>query len=76
LKRAARSSGFELASVTKALSYPSTQSGDGGGASVGPICLEVVKEQDGEVKDLSQGIVLVEVECPLKVSTVLITFCV
>ena len=76
MKRVARSSGFELASITKPLSYPSTQSSGAAGTSGGPICLKVVREQDGEEKDLSQGIVLVEVECLLKVSTVMFRFCV
>jgi hypothetical protein len=69
LKRAAKSRGSKLASNTKALSYPCAQSSGGVPRSGGPFCLEVVKEQDGDEKDLSQSNALVEGECPLQVST-------
>jgi DNA-binding transcriptional MerR regulator len=69
LKRAAKSRGSELASVTKALSYPRAQSSGGVSRSGGPFCLEGVKKQDGDQKDLSQSNSIVEGECPLQVST-------
>jgi hypothetical protein len=69
LKRAAKSRGSEVASVTKALSYPRAQSSGGASGSGGPFCLEGVKEQDGDQKDLSQSNSIVEGECPLQVST-------
>jgi DNA-binding transcriptional MerR regulator len=48
LKKAAKSRGSELASVTKALSYPRAQSSGGVSGLGGPFCLEGVKEQDGD----------------------------
>jgi DNA-binding transcriptional MerR regulator len=69
LKRATKSRGSNLASVTKALSYPCALSSGGVPGSGGPFCLEVVKEQGGDEKDLSQGNAITEGECPLQVST-------
>jgi DNA-binding transcriptional MerR regulator len=48
LKRIARASGSELASVKKALSYPSTLSSGSAAGSGGPHCLDRVEEHDGE----------------------------
>jgi hypothetical protein len=62
LKRAEKSRGFELASVTKALSYPCAESSGGVPKSSIPLCLEVVNEQDGDEKDLSQGNAIVDGE--------------
>jgi hypothetical protein len=53
------------ASVTKALTFPFVQSSSGIQGSGGPICLDVVKEQDGDEKDLSQGNAIIEGECIL-----------
>jgi hypothetical protein len=69
LKRAAKTRASELASVTKALSYPRAQSSGGVSGSGGPFCLEGVKEQDGDEVDLRQCRSTVEGECPLQVST-------
>jgi hypothetical protein len=69
LKRVAKSRGSELASIAKALSYPRAQSSGGVSESGGPVCLEGVKEQDRDQKDLSQSNSIVEGECPLQVST-------
>jgi hypothetical protein len=69
LKRAAKTRASELASVTKALSYPRAQSSGGVSGSGGPFCLEGVKEQDGEELDLRHRRSMVEGECPLQVST-------
>jgi hypothetical protein len=69
LKRVAKSRGSELASVTKALTFPFAQSSSGIQGSGGPICLDVVKEQDGDEKDLSQGNAIIEGEYILQVST-------
>jgi hypothetical protein len=69
LKRAAKSRGSELASITKALSYPCALSSGGVPSLGGLFCLEVVKEQDGDEKDLSQGNAITKGECPLQVST-------
>jgi hypothetical protein len=69
LKRAAKSRGSELASVTKALSFPFAQSSSGINGSGGPISLDIVNEQDGDEKDLSQGNAIIEGECILQVST-------
>jgi DNA-binding transcriptional MerR regulator len=69
LKRAAKSRGFELASVTKALSFLFAQSSSGINGSGGPISLDIVIEQDGIEKDLSQGNASTEGECILQVST-------
>jgi hypothetical protein len=69
LKRAAKTTASELASVTKALSYPRAQSSGGLSGLGGPFCLEGVKEQDGEEVDLRQCRSMVEGECPLQVST-------
>jgi hypothetical protein len=44
LKRATKTRALELASVTKALSYPRAQSSGGVSGSGGPFCLEGVKE--------------------------------
>jgi hypothetical protein len=65
LKRAAKTRASELASVTKALSYPRAQSSGGVSGSGGPFCLEGVKEQDGDEVDLRQYRSMVEGECPL-----------
>jgi DNA-binding transcriptional MerR regulator len=48
LNRIARASGSELASVKKALSYPSTLSSGSAVGSGGPHCLDRVEEHDGE----------------------------
>jgi hypothetical protein len=69
LKRAAKTRTSELASVTKALSYPRAQSSGGVSGSGDPFCLEGVKEQDGNEVDLRQCSSKVEGECPLQVST-------
>jgi hypothetical protein len=69
LKRAAKTRASELASITKALSYPRAQSIGGVSGSGGPFCLEGVKEQDGEEVDLRQCRSMVKGECPLQVST-------
>jgi hypothetical protein len=69
LKRAAKTRALELASVTKALSYPRAQSSGVVSGSGGPFCLEGVKEQDGDEGDLRQCRSMVEGECPLQVST-------
>jgi hypothetical protein len=69
LKKAAKSKGSKLASVTKALSYSYALSSSGVPGSGGPFSLEVVKEQDGDEKDLSQGNAITEGECLLQVST-------
>jgi hypothetical protein len=69
LTRAAKTRASELASVTKALSYPRAQSSGGVSGSGGPFCLEGVQEQDGEEVDLRQYRSMVEGECPLQVST-------
>ena len=53
LKRAAKSRGSKLASITKALSYTCALFSGGVLGSGGPFCLEVVKKQDGDEKDLS-----------------------
>jgi DNA-binding transcriptional MerR regulator len=66
LKRAAKSRGSELASVTKALSFPFAQSSSGINGSGGPISLDIVNEQDGVEKDLSQGNAIIEGECILQ----------
>jgi hypothetical protein len=68
LKRAAKSRGSELASVTKALSFPISQSSSGLNESGGPISLDIVFEQDVE-KDLSHGNASTEGERILQVST-------
>jgi DNA-binding transcriptional MerR regulator len=68
LKRAAKSRGSELASVTKALSFPFSQSSSGLNESGGPISLDIVFEQDVE-KDLSHGNASTEGERILQVST-------
>jgi hypothetical protein len=65
LKRAAKTRASELASVTKALSYPRAQSSSGVSRSGGPFCLEGVKEQDGDEVDLRQCRSTVEGECYL-----------
>jgi DNA-binding transcriptional MerR regulator len=44
LKRAAKSRDSDLASITKALSYPCAQSSSCDPGSGGPLCLEVVRE--------------------------------
>jgi hypothetical protein len=44
LKRAAKTKALELASVTKALSYPRAQSSGGVSGLGGPFCLEGIKE--------------------------------
>jgi hypothetical protein len=69
LKRAAKTRASELASITKALSYPRAQSSGGISGLGGPFCLEGVKEQDGDEVDLRQYNPKVEGECPLQVST-------
>jgi hypothetical protein len=69
LKRAAKTRASELASVTKALSYPRAQSSGGVSGSGGPFCLEGVKEQDADEVDLRQCRSTVEGKCPLLVST-------
>jgi DNA-binding transcriptional MerR regulator len=69
LKRAAKSRGSKLASVTKALSFPFAQSSSGINGSGGPISLNIVNEQDGDEKDLSQGNAIIEGEYILQVST-------
>jgi hypothetical protein len=69
LKRAAKTRASELASITKALSYPRAQSSGGVSGSGGPFCLEGVKEQDGDEVDLRQCRSMVEGECPVHVST-------
>jgi DNA-binding transcriptional MerR regulator len=69
LKRVAKSRGSELASVTKALSFPFAQSSSGINGSGGPISLNIVNEQDGDEKDLSQGNAIIEGEYILQVST-------
>jgi hypothetical protein len=69
LKRAAKTRASELASVTKALSYPRAQSSGGVSGSGGPLCLEGVKEQDGDEVDLRQCSYIGEGECPVQVST-------
>ena len=68
LKRVAKTRTSELASVTKALSYPRAQSSGISGLS-GPFCLEGVKEHDGDEVDLRQCNSMVEGECPIQVST-------
>jgi DNA-binding transcriptional MerR regulator len=65
LKRAAKTRASELASVTKALSYPRAQSSGGVSGSGGPLCLEGVKEQDGDEVDLRQCSNIGEGECPM-----------
>jgi DNA-binding transcriptional MerR regulator len=69
LKRVAKSRGSELASTTKALSFPFAQSSSGINGSGGPISLNIVNEQDGDEKDLSQGNAIIEGEYILQVST-------
>jgi hypothetical protein len=69
LKRSAKTRASELASVTKALSYPRAQSSGGLSGSGGPLCLEGVKEQDGDEEDLRQCSYKGEGECPVQVST-------
>jgi hypothetical protein len=44
LKKATKTRALELASITKALSYPRAQSSGGVLGSGGPFCLEGVKE--------------------------------
>jgi hypothetical protein len=69
LKRAAKTRASELASITKALSYPRAQSSGGVSGSGGPLCLEGVNEQEGDEVDLRQCNSVDEGECPLQVST-------
>jgi hypothetical protein len=69
LKRSAKTRASELASVTKALSYPRAQSSGGLSGLGGPLCLEGVKEQDGDEVDLRQCSYISEGECPVQVST-------
>jgi hypothetical protein len=65
LKRAAKTRASELASITKALSYPRAQSSGGVSGSGGPLCLQGVKEQDGDEVDLRQCSYIGEGECPV-----------
>jgi DNA-binding transcriptional MerR regulator len=69
LMRAAKSRGSELASVTKALTYPLAQSSNGVHGSGGPVCLEVVKEKDGDENDQTKDNAIIDTECILQVST-------
>jgi hypothetical protein len=69
LKRAAKTRASELASVTKALSYPRAQSSGGASGSDGPLRLEGVQEQDGDEVNLIECNSMVEGECPLQVGT-------
>jgi hypothetical protein len=69
LKKAAKTRASELASITKALSYPRAQSSGGVSGSGGPFCLKGVKEQEGDEVDLRQYNSMDEGECPLQVST-------
>jgi hypothetical protein len=56
LKRlAAKARSFELATITKALLYPSVQSSGSDDGSGGPHCLQVVVEEDGGRKELGEG---------------------
>jgi DNA-binding transcriptional MerR regulator len=66
LKRAAKTRVSELASVTKALSYPRAQSSGGVSESGGPFCLEGVKQQDGDEVDLRQCSYMVEKNVPCR----------
>jgi hypothetical protein len=70
LKRAAKSRESDLASVTKALSYPCAHSSGCDPGSGGPLCLEIVREQDGDEKDLRQGNAVVEGDFLPQVSTI------
>jgi DNA-binding transcriptional MerR regulator len=65
---ATKAKDIELATVTKALSYPGTQSSGSVGGSSGPHCLEVVVEDDGGRKELLEGNSHIEGESILKVS--------
>jgi hypothetical protein len=69
LKRAAKTRASELASVTKALSYPRAQSSGGASGSDGPLRLEGVREQDGDEMNLIECNSMVEGKCPLQVGT-------
>jgi hypothetical protein len=69
VKKVAKTSASELASVTKALSYPRAQSSGGVSGSGGSFCLQGVKEQEGDEVDLRQCNSMDEGECPLQVST-------
>jgi DNA-binding transcriptional MerR regulator len=65
---AAKARGIKLATITKALSYPGTQSSGSVGGSGGPHCLEVLVEDDGGRKELLEGNSYIEGENTLKVS--------
>jgi DNA-binding transcriptional MerR regulator len=52
---AAKARGIKLDTVTKALSYPGTQSSGSVGGSGGPHCLDVLVEDDGGRKELLEG---------------------
>jgi hypothetical protein len=65
--RIAKARIFELASVTKALSYPRGLSSGCAAGSGGPHCFDIVEEHDGESMELSHGNVIIDGDCPLKV---------
>jgi hypothetical protein len=67
-KLATKARSIELATVTKALSYPSIQSSSFVGGSGGPHYLEIVVEDDGVRKELVEGNSYIEGKSTLKVS--------
>jgi hypothetical protein len=66
-KRTTKAGISELASVTKALSYPRGLSNSCVAGSGGSHCLDIVEEHDGESMELSHGNVIIDIDCSLKV---------
>jgi hypothetical protein len=66
-RRTAKAGGSELASVTKALSYPRALPSGGGAGAGGPHGFDILEEDDGKRLELSHDNVLLHRDCLLKV---------